>query len=290
LAAILALVLVATLAEDADAKHKRRKKGVADFAQVFHHCEDRYTLELVAEQCEDTDKRFFAPPDRFRCSPGTPFLIPTRAPYDPPNIQPPKPIDGYICTAEGSVKMVSIDDGPSGEPIEVTQAARFDLNDVLDRDAPTTERAEEYTIPPGQLASPDTFKCHSDLPSTTPRTTNDFSCGFAENQETCVFTMHELVPTNVDDVDDHGKVKLDDGQPKEDLDRWSERGEEDPEDEVDKFNDLFLPIACHPVPLAVPAGADAAGEGSAAWLFGLVLAAGGAMVGGVVIARRRFLQ
>jgi hypothetical protein len=37
---------------------KRRKKGVADFAQVFHHCEDRYTLELVAEQCEDTDKRF----------------------------------------------------------------------------------------------------------------------------------------------------------------------------------------------------------------------------------------
>jgi hypothetical protein len=296
LAAILALVLVATLAEDADAKHKRRKKGVADFAQVFHHCEDRYTLELVAEQCEDTDKRFFAPPDRFRCSPGTPFLIPTRAPYDPPNIQPPKPIDGYICTAEGSVKMVSIDDGPSGEPIEVTQAARFDLNDVLDRDAPTTERAEEYTIPPGQLASPDLFKCHliPNLPSTssaddldhqidvlsTPRTTNDFSCEFAENQQTCVFTMHELVPTNVDEVDDDtGKTE------EKDLDRWDRRPHK-----VDSFNDLFLPIACHPVPLAVPAGADAAGEGSAAWLFGLVLAASGAMVGGVVIARRRFLH
>ena len=119
---------------------------------------------LCAEQCEDTDKRFFAPPDRFSCSPGTPFLIPTRAPYDPPNIQPPKPIDGYICTAEGSVKMVSIDDGPP-----VTQAATFDLNDVLDRDAPTTERAEEYTIPPGQLASPDLFKCHliPNLPSTS---------------------------------------------------------------------------------------------------------------------------
>jgi hypothetical protein len=97
--------------------------------------------------------------------------------------------------------------------------------------------------------------------------------------------MHELVPTNVDDVDDDtGKTE------QKDLDRWSERGEEDPEDEVDKFNDLFLPIACHPVPLAVPAGADAGGEGSAAWLFGLVLAAGGAMVGGVVIARRRILQ
>jgi hypothetical protein len=53
---------------------------------------------------------------------------------------------------------------------------------------------------------------------------------------------------------------------------------------------LFLPFACHPLPIAVPAGADAAGEGSAAWPFGLVLAAGGAMVGGVVIARRRILH
>jgi hypothetical protein len=96
--------------------------------------------------------------------------------------------------------------------------------------------------------------------------------------------MHELVPTNVDLVDDDNKTL------KEDLDRWSERGEEDPEDEVDKFNDLYLPIACHPVPLAVPGGADAAGEGSALWPFGLVLAAGGAMVGGVMIARRRILQ
>jgi hypothetical protein len=183
----------------------------------------------------------------------------------------------------------------------VTQAAKFDLNDVLDRDAPTTERAKEYTIPPGQLASPDLFKCHliPNLPSTrsaddldhqidvlsTPRTTNDFSCAFAENQQTCVFTMHELVPTNVDDVDEHGNVKRDDdGELLEDLDRW------DSEDEVDSFNDLFLPIACHPVPLAVPAGADTAGQGSALWPFGLVLAAGGAMVGGVMIARRRILQ
>jgi hypothetical protein len=280
LAATLALVLVVTLAQDADARKVRRKKGVADFAKVFHHCEDRYTLQRVSEQCEDTDKRFFAPPDRFSCRPETPFLIPTRAPYDPPNIQPPKPIDGLICTAEGSVKMVSIDDGPSGEPIEVTQAAKFDLNDVLDRDAPTTERAEEYTIPPGQLASPDLLECHSNLPSTTRRTTNDFSCEFAENQKTCVITMHELVPTNVDDVDDDtGKTE------QKDLDRWDLRPHK-----VDSFNDLFLPIACHPVPLAVPAGADAAGQGSALWPFGLVLAAGGAMVGGVMIARRRILQ
>jgi hypothetical protein len=85
---------------------------------------------------------------------------------------------------------------------------------------------------------------------------------------------------------------VDDGETThKDLDRWDvPPGDLPPKDEVDRFNDLYLPIACHPVPLAVPAGADAAGEGSAAWLFGLVLAAGGAMVGGVVIARRRFLH
>jgi hypothetical protein len=271
LAAILALVLVVALAQDADAKHRkvRRKKPVAEFAQVFHHCEHRYTLERVREQCEDTDKRFFAPPDRFRCSPGQPFLIPTRDyDWDPPNIQPPKRIDGYICTAVGSVA--------------AGQAAKFDLNDVLDRDR-DAGRAAEYTPPPGPLASPDLLECHL-VPNAPTRTTNDFSCEFAENQQTCVITMHELVPTNVDLVDDDNKTL------KEDLDRWSERGEEDPEDEVDKFNDLYLPIACHPVPLAVPGGADAAGEGSALWPFGLVLAAGGAMVGGVMIARRRILQ
>jgi len=275
LATILALALVVISAEDADARKVRRKKGVADFAQVFHHCEDRYTLQLVREQCEgeDTDSQRFEPPDRFSCRPGRPFLIPTRADWDPPNIQPPKPIDGYICRAEGSVKMVSIGAGPP-----VTQAAKFDLNDVLDRDAP---RWAGLTPPPGPLASPDLFKCHL-VPNAPTRTTDNFSCEFAENQQTCVITMHELVPTNVDEVDD------DDDNSKKTLgglDRW------DPEDKVDSFNDLFLPIACHPVPLAaVPAGADAAGEGSAAWLFGLVLAAGGAVVGGVVIARRRFLH
>jgi hypothetical protein len=329
LAAILALVLVVTLAQDADAKHrKRRKKGVADFALVFHHCEDRYALQMVAEDCEDSDKRFFAPPDRFSCRPKTPFLIPTRDyDWDPPNIEPPKRIDGYICRAEGSVKTVSIDDGDEDGGTagrKVTQAAKFDLNDVLDRDAPG--RAAAYTPPPGPLASPDLLKCHF-APKAQPaeqtaeeaapppseeaapppseeaapppseeaapppseeaaptRTTNDYSCEFAENQQTCVITMHELIPTNVDLVDDNKTVR-------KDLDRWDvPPGDLPDEDEVDRFNDLYLPIACHPVPLAVPAGADAAGEGSAAWLFGLVLAAGGAMVGGVVIARRRFLQ
>jgi hypothetical protein len=303
LAAILALVLVVTLAQDADAKHKkRRKKGVADFALVFHHCEPRFTPEdnvpdlaegSTREQCEHNDK--FLPPDRFSCRPGRPFRIPTRNyDWDPPNIEPPKRIDGYICRAEGSVAK--------------GQASIFDLNDVLDRDAPG--RAAAYTPPPGPLATPDLLKCHF-VPNAQPaeqtaeeaapspgeeaapspgeeaaptRTTNDYSCEFAENQQTCVITMHELIPTNVDLVDDNKTVR-------KDLDRWDvPPGDLPDEDEVDRFNDLYLPIACHPVPLAVPAGADAAGEGSAPWLFGLVLAAGGAMVGGVVIARRRFLQ
>jgi hypothetical protein len=303
LAAILALVLVVTLAQDADAKHrKRRKKGVADFALVFHHCEPRFTPEdnvpdlaegSTREQCKHNDK--FLPPDRFSCRPGRPFRIPTRDyDWDPPNIQPPKRIDGYICRAEGSVAK--------------GQASIFDLNDVLNRDAPG--RAAEYTPPPGPLASPDLLKCHlvpnaqpaeqtaeeaapppaeeaappPDEESAPTRTTNDFSCEFAENQQTCVITMHELVPTNVDLVDDGETTH-------KDLDRWDvPPGDLPPKDEVDRFNDLYLPIACHPVPLAVPAGADAAGEGSAAWLFGLVLAASGAMVGGVMIARRRILQ
>jgi hypothetical protein len=266
LAAILALVLVATLAEDADARKKRRKKGTATFSCIwdatgacqptFHH---------------NTGKRF-APPDRFSCSPGHPILIPSRDyDWDPPNIQPPKRIDGYICRAEGSVKMVSI-----GAGVSVTQTAKFDLNDVLDRDAPSWAGQPP---PPGPLASPDLFKCHL-IPNSPPaasRTTNDFSCEFAENQQTCVFTMNELVATNVDE-----------GQQK-DLDRW-----DPPKDKVElfpnPFNDLFLPLACHPgstVPHAVPAGADAAGQGSAPWLFGLALAASGATVGTVLIARRR---
>jgi hypothetical protein len=276
LAAILALVLVATLAEDADARKKRRKKGTATFSCVW----DNATGACQPTFHHNTGKRF-APPDHFSCSPGHPFLIPSRDyDWDPPNIQPPKRIDGYICEAEGSVKMVSIGAGPP-----VTQAAKFDLNDVLDRDEPSWGAGQPP--PPGPLASPDLFKCDL-IPNSPPadsRTTNDFSCEFAENQQTCVFTMNELVATNVDEVDDDNKTV------EEDLDRW------DPKDQVDSlqtsepFNDLFLPLACHPgsaaVPHAVPAGADAAGQGSAPWLFGLALAASGATVGTVLIARRR---
>jgi hypothetical protein len=279
LAAILALALVVTLAEDADARKVRRKKGTATFSCVWDATGCRPTFH------HNTGK-LFAPPDRFSCSPGQPFLIPTRRyDWDPPNIRPPKRIDGYICRAEGSVKMVSI-----GAGLSVTQAAKFDLNDVLDRDEPSWGAGQPP--PPGPLASPDLFKCHL-IPNSRPaadRTTDDFSCEFAENQQTCVFTMNELVATNVDEVDDHNKT-VPGGR---DLDRW------DPKDKVDSlqtsepFNDLFLPLACHPgstaVPHAVAAGADAAGEGSAPWLFGLVLAAGGALVGTVVIVRRRFLH
>jgi hypothetical protein len=240
LAAILALVLVVTLAEDADARKVRRKKGIAEFSDTFH-----------------STSQPFEPPDRFSCSPGRPVTVPIAADWDPPNIQPPKPIDGYICTAVGSI-------GP-------TQAATFDLNDVLFKVAPGLG----LTPPPGQLATPDLFQCRWVNNAAGDRNANDFSCEFPEKQQLCVFTMRELVATNIDDVDRGG------GAPDLiDVDRKAD-GQE---------NDLFLPISCHALPSAVPAGADAAGEGLAAWLFGLVLAAGGAMVGGVVIARRRFLH
>jgi hypothetical protein len=254
LAAILALVLVATLAEDADARKKRRKKGVTDFSMVFH-----------------SDGKSFVPPNRFDCNPGRPFKVPTRADWDPPNIQPPKPIDGYVCTAVGPLE-------PPGA------AAIFDLNDVLER---LVGSGPGMTPPPGPLASPDLFQCHWVPNAAGDRNAENFSCEFPENQQTCVFTMNELVATNVDEVDDHtGKVTL-----KEDLDT-NELNDDD------GLADLFLPNACHvddaargpaaAVPTAVPAGADAAGEGSAAWLFGLVLASSGATVGTVAIARRRF--
>jgi hypothetical protein len=254
LAAILALVLVVTLAEDADARKVRRKKGVADF---------RFS-------------QTFEPPDRFSCSPGSPRTPTTAAAWDPPTIQPPKPIHGYICTAVGSVVG--------------TQAPIFDLNDVLER---AIGSGPNFAPPPGPLAAPDVFHCHW-VPSFNPangvavRSAENFSCEFPENQQTCHFTIDQLVATNIDEVDDESRVV----RGKKDLDRI--KRVVDPTtgafNDIDGNNDLFLPLACHAVPTAVPAGADAAGEGPAAWLFGLVLAAGGALVGSVVIARRRFLH
>ena len=254
LAAILALVLVVTLAEDADARRVRRKKGVGD----------------------TSFSKTFEPPDRFSCSPGPRLgTVDTAAAWDPPTIQPPKPIDGYRCTAVGKV--------------EPGQARTFDLNDVLDRAlGPGTGEIQagkpahpgESGPPPGPLATPDLFQCHWVPNAAGDRNADNFSCEFPENQQTCVFTLgirfdggsdlrNVLVATNIDVVDDT-------------------TGETVRDDLETDF--LFLPFACHPLPTAVPAGADAAGEGSTAWLFGLVLAAGGAMVGGVVIARRRFLH
>jgi hypothetical protein len=262
LAAILALVLIVTLAEDADARRVRRKKGVATFSTTFK------------------------PPDSFTCSPAPRLgTVDTAADWDPPTIKPPKPIDGYRCTAVGSA-------GPT-----------FDLNDVLDRAAgpgvgeirggkPRTPG--ESGPPPGQLATPDLIKCHWVSNADGRRDADNFSCEFLENQQTCVFTLgishasapvtsatKVLIATNIDVVDTEGKLLKDaGGEFLEDLDK----------DPSGRQLFLFLPLACHPLPTAVPAGADAAGEGSAAWLFGLVLAAGGAMVGTVVIARRRFLH
>ena len=236
LVAILALVLVVTLAEDADARRVRRKKGVAEFSD-FH-----------------STGQPFQPPDRFSCRPGQPVTVILR----------PKPIDGYICTAVGSVGS--------------TQAATFDLNDVLARQQGT---GPGLTPPPGPLATPDLFQCHWVPNAAGERFAQNFSCEFPENQQTCVFTVNELVATNIDEVDDDGVVVVSkNGELLSDLDLKADGS----------LNDLFLPLSCHPLPTAVPAGADAAGEGSAAWPFGLVLAAGGAVVGSMVIARRRFLH
>jgi hypothetical protein len=264
LAAILALVLVVALAEDADARKVRRKKGIADpvrFSQTFH----------------SNPNKPFEPPDAFDCSPGRPFKVPTAADWDPATIQPPKPIDGYICTAVGSVTVVESSAGLG----PVTQAAKFDLNDVLERGIGS---GPDFGPPPGPLATPDLFKCHL-VPNAPFRAPENFSCE-PDNQKKCVFTMNELVATNIDEVDAKGRVI----RGKKDLDLRPGASLHAGQGQPGDTNDLFLPLACHALPTAVPAGSDAAGEGSAAWLFGLVLAAGGAVVGTVVIARRRFLH
>jgi hypothetical protein len=220
LVAILALVLVVTLAEDADAKKVRHKKGLAAF-----------------RDSSLTTGQPFQMPDRFFCRPAAqPIKILTLR---------------YICTAVGGV------------------ASTFDLNDVLIRVIGTNPPKP----PPGPgvegTATPDLFQCHWDgtLNSVGKRSAEHFICKYRHNQQTRVFKMNEIVATNTDVVED-GKVVFQFLDP----------------------HDGFLPPIGRAVPSAVPAGVDAAGEGSTAWLFGLVLAASGAMVGTVVIARRRFLH
>jgi hypothetical protein len=242
LAAILALVLVVTLAEDADARKVRRKKGRAEIC-AFIGCN---TFQTAGQP--------FQLPNHFLCSPvAQPVTVHASRPS-------PAAPDGYGCTAVGSVGS--------------TQLATFNLNDVLVRvTGPTADP------PPGAglegVATPNLFECQWLPNAAGERLAKDFRCGFPPNQPTCVFIMNEIVATNNDDEDENGNLV---GEV--DLDRHADQSRED----------LFLPPACQAVPTAVPAGADVAGEGSAAWLFGLVLAAGGVTVGTAVIARRRFLH
>jgi hypothetical protein len=146
----------------------------------------------------------------------------------------------------------------------------FLLNDVLTRgdNPPPGPGLAGVATPPPAL-----FQCHADGNASVPPGQGDilaehFICEYRDNQQTRVFKVNEIVSTTLDEEGN--------GLP--------------PEENVDHKGDLFLPPVGRAVPSAVPAGADAAGEGSAAWLFGLVLAAGGAMVGTVVIVRRRFLH
>jgi hypothetical protein len=214
LAAILALVFVATLAEDADARRGRHKRGTAAFVDTF------------------------TPPDRFPCR----FLSVGKPLNDK--------IAGYRCT------------GPT---------TTFLLDDVLTLDGgpPPGPDLVGVAIPP-----PDLIECRSDgnAPSLPPGQAgrgailaDHFNCQSRQNQQT--FKVNEIVSTNVDLIDDvTGKVIQKNIDPK----------------------DLWLPPGPHAVPTVVPAGADAAGESSAPWPFGLALAACGAAAGTVLIARRRF--
>jgi hypothetical protein len=248
LAAILALVFVATLADDADAKRVRNKKGVSLFCEF-----------IGCTTSTNGTGQPFQPPDRFSCRP----------------VAQPVTENGYTCTPGDKAAVIS-DTGPVAGAV----ATNFDLNDVL-------VRSPSAGPPPGPglegVATPDLFQCHWDghPPATHPGhgtgagLAEHFICEYRQNQQTRVFTVNEIVPTNTDEVDIGG------GAPDVlDVDRNAD----------DSLNDVFLPRVGRAVPTAVPAGADAAGEGSAAWLFGLVLAASGAMVGTVVIARRRFMH
>jgi hypothetical protein len=235
LAAILALVLVVALAEDADARKVRRKKGLGALVVRCDPLCDRLPL-----------------PDRFSCSP----------------VAQPVIDNGYRCTP-GAMAAVISDAGPVAGAV----ATNFDLNDVLSR----VQGPNAPKPPPGPdvegTATPDVFQCQWDGHTSSANLIAHFKCKFPQNQQTRVFKMDEIVATNRDEEVPGKATEFD-------IDLNADGS----------LNDVFLPPAGTAVPSAVPAGADAAGEGSAAWLFGLVLAAGGALVGSTVIARRRFLH
>jgi hypothetical protein len=203
----------------------------------------------------------FTPPDRFTCR-----YLDVGVPLD-------ESLDGYRC--EGAT-------------------TTFLLNDVLTRgDNPPFPGSEDpllgVAVPP-----PDRFQCRSDGTSVPPDDpergailADHFNCQSRQNQQT--FKVNEIVSTTLDE----------------------EGPTPSPTDDVDGKGDVWLPPGPHTttptptpkptpkptatktpaaVPTAVPAGTDAAGGGSAAGLVGLVLAAGGAVAGGAVIARRRFMH
>jgi hypothetical protein len=256
LAAILALAFVVTLAGDADARLVRRKIGVAKFTDDF-----KGTLGAPA-----TNKPF-QPPDHFSCRP--------RSHLRDASLRLPVGNDGYICTPAAGAAVIS-DDGP----VPGVVAESFDLNDAL-----VTSVAAD--LPPGPglegTAAPDLIECDWDghAPATHPGhgagvgLAEHFNCVYRHNQQTRVFTVNQFVSTT--------EIEVDDRNPDVQI------GPDNP----DNLEDLFLPPVGRAVPkapTAVPAGGDAGGEGWAIWHFGLVLAASGAMVGAVVIVRRRFLH
>jgi hypothetical protein len=261
LALALALVFVATSAGDADAKRVRHKHSTA----AFINCVDRDAPTPCAPRSEP-----FTPPDRFTCR-----YLDVGVPLDPAQGDAPS-LDGYRCTAGTTT---------------------FLLNDVLfgaTGPPPGPGPLDGVADPP-----PDLFKCRSDgnvpsLPTDDDRRgeilADHFNCQYRQNQQTRVFKVNEIVSTTVDVIEPLAPGEV-------------------TEDDVDE---VFLPPVGRAVPTptptpkptpkptatktpaavptAVPAGTDAAGGGSAAGLVGLVLAAGGAVAGGAVMARRRFMH
>jgi hypothetical protein len=228
LALALALVFVATLAEDADARRVRHKKSTAAFVDTF------------------------TPPDRFTCR-----YLDGGVPLD-------QSLDGYRCTAGTTT---------------------FLLDDVLTRGGNPPLPGSEDPLAGVAIPPPALFKCHFDRNAAGDRSAEHFICQSRQNQQT--FKVNEIVSTTLDEDDDVTGDTL--------------------EEDVDGEGDVWLPPGPDTttptptpkptatktpasVPTAVPAGTDAAGEGSAAGLIGLVLAAGGAVVGGAVMARRRFMH
>jgi hypothetical protein len=255
LALALALVFVATLAGDADAKRVRHKKSSASFINC---------VDDGPTPCAPRSKAF-TPPDQFSCR-----FLSVGVPLD-------EIVDGYRCTA-GTTTFL-LDDvlfGLGGPPLP---------NDP--------DPLAGVAIPP-----PDRFQCRSDgnvppLPSDDDPgaiLADHFNCQYRQNQQTRVFKVNEIVSTTVDVIEPLAPGEV----TEEDVDevflppvgRAVPTPTPTPKP-TPKPTATKTPAA---VPTAVPAGTDAAGGGSAAGLVGLVLAAGGAVAGGAVMARRRFMH